>query len=87
MARSKRILITLVVLELALAAGWFYLASLARSGAAPDPVEAQARIGEVFGGVMGGLAAFMGFAYVLASRKEREAEAAQQEHDRQDVFR
>lgn len=71
MKKSTRALVGLVVLELVVLAGAWWLVGQVQSGAiqAPDPAEAIARISEVTGGVMAVLAVVLILAFITHKRR------------------
>lgn len=71
MKKSTRALVGLVVLELVVLAGAWWMVGQVQSGAiqAPDPAEAIARISEVTGGVMAVLAVVLILAFIAHKRR------------------
>lgn len=71
MKKSTRALVGLVVLELLVLGGAFWLVGQVQSGAmqAPDPAEAIARITQVAGGAMGVIAVILTLAFVTHKRR------------------
>jgi hypothetical protein len=75
MARRKRTLIAIVVVELLLAGGWIWLHGMAMTS--PHAAKDSARvIGEVFGGAMGLVLALSPLLYLMARNNDRTAASA-----------
>lgn len=71
MKKSTRALVGLVVLDLLIALGAWWMLLQVRSGAwnAPDPAEAGRRIGEVAGGAIGIVTAVLLVAFAAHRRR------------------
>jgi len=72
MSKRKRTVIAIVVIELLLAGGWFWLHGVAAtsSNASADSTRV---IGEVFGGAMGLILGLSPVLYLVARRNDRRA--------------
>jgi hypothetical protein len=69
MSRRKRTIIALIVVELLLGAGWFWLHNMALTSARASPDSTRV-IGEVFGAAMGIVLALSPFLYLMARKND-----------------
>jgi hypothetical protein len=69
MSRRARVVIVLIVVELLLAGGWFWLHNLALTSPHASP-DSNRVIGQTFGAAMGIVAALSPLLYLLARRND-----------------
>ena len=69
MSKRKRTVIALIVVELLLAAGWFWLHNMALTSARASPDSIRV-IGEVFGAAMGIVLALSPLFYLMARKND-----------------
>jgi hypothetical protein len=74
MSRTKRTILLLAVIEILLAALWFFLANLAARSPGTSPDAARV-IGQAMGTAMGVVLGLAPFLYLLARSNERNAAA------------
>ena len=69
MSKRKRTVITLIVVELLLAAGWFWLHNMALTSARAGPDSTRVT-GQVFGAAMGIVLALSPLLYLMARKND-----------------